>query len=81
MHFKARLEDGTTVTVGGRDAFPVIRRAFRYMSQQILVPAPPHTTKVRARAAAALRRGEAVSDGWDDDGQPAGNMILKKLGD
>jgi hypothetical protein len=79
MRFKVTLKDGTSQIVEGREAFPVIKRAFGYMCNQIMMPIPPHTTKIRSRAAAALRRGESVSDSWDDEGQPNGQLVLKVL--
>ena len=79
MIFKIKMEDGTTVLAEGADAYPLLKRAYGIMSRQILMPVPPNTTKIRARASAALRRGESVSDHWDDDGQPAGLMVIQKM--
>ena len=78
MKFKVK-EDDAVKEVSGREAYPVIKRLLGYIAGQIFIPEPPHTTKVRRRAIAALRRNEPVSDGWDEDAQPNGRIIMRQV--
>lgn len=78
MRFKIRAH-GVIVEVEGRAAYPYLRELLKLISAQIMLPEPPYTTKVRRRAMAALRRGEPVSDAWDDEAQPSGTFIIRAV--
>ncbi len=79
MRFKIRAH-GEVLQVEGRAAFPYLREFLKMISSQIMIPEPPYTTKVRRRALAAIRRGEPVSDEWDDSAQPCGTFIIRMVG-
>jgi hypothetical protein len=78
MKFKIKAH-GAVQELEGRAAYPFLKEFLQVLGRQIMLPEPPYTTKVRRRAVAAIRRGEPVSEQWDDEAQPSGEYIIRMM--